>query len=195
MKDIDILPTYDAGENSIENRKSLVAAYDKASALIETEIIKLNQLHSAHHTFITFSKGEVIDFVKEYKEELEKRIAHLFNLRAKLSKRFYQLLAINSHLRICTVVLGVGQDVDDISAKVLDYLEKNRPEVKKENVAIDFADNGLTTAWRYTWNKETSQWECDLLDEWELFGVDNHHMYGLTSPDGWTEDLISFLSR
>lgn len=191
MQDIDILPTYDAGENSVENRKKLVAAYDKASAVIEAEIIKLNQLHSAHCTYITFSKGNAIDFAKKYKEELEKRIAYLFELRAKLSNRFHRLTFIGKYLRLCTVVCGIGQDYESVSAQVIEHLEKNCSETK-ENIAIDIADNGLTTIHRYTRDRETGKWEYDLLEEWEIYGVDNHHMYGFTSPDGWTEDLISF---
>jgi hypothetical protein len=192
MQDIDILPTYDAGVNSVENRKKLVAAYDKAAAVIESEIIKLNQLHAAHCTYITFSKGNAIDFAKKYKEELEKRIAYLFELRAKLSNRFHRLTFIGKYLRLCTVVCGIGQDYESISAQVIDHLEKNYSEAKKDNIAIDIADNNLTNIHRYTWDQATGSWCYDLIEEWEIYGVDNHYMYGFTSPDGWTEDLISF---
>lgn len=190
MKDIEMYGPDEATEHMLDLRRKHVAAYNKAAAAIEAELIKLNQLREASKNAadvtVHLADGMEKHAEKLFRIDLDERLRNAYQKRIRLMARFARLNDVSLFPRICTVVCGPGQDYEVVRDTALQFIREKYPEYIKDKSCIDVTDNGRSCVYRYPVNDKDN---CTVLYDDDIFAVDNFEEFG-RSVDQLFADLM-----
>ena len=189
MKDIEMYGPDEATEHMLDLRRKHVAAYNKAAAAIEAELIKLNQLREAARNAADIAHlGDCLEkHAKDlFRTDLDCRLSSAYQKRIRLMAGFARLNDVSLFPRICTVVCGPGQDYEVVRDTALQYIREKHPEFITDKSCIDVTDNGRSCVYRYPVNDKDN---CIVLYDDDIFAVDNFEEFG-RSLDQLFADLM-----